>query len=252
MTDYKLVPVEPTAEMERAAESYWNERRFKGLSDDPRTWAGVYKAMLAASPDVQGEAESWRETAAQYARNEDFYRGIVCQIGEMFGEEVRTSDDGSIQDDVLALKVPELVKALVASAVKGEPVGYIRRSALELMKNDELGVRANIIKEPRYRECVAIYTDPQPAVQGEPVAVVDAADDGMWADILPDVTVKVGQALYAAPQPTEQQPSPDVSGLVEALEHAIDRLEGAGLYYSAATVRCRKALAAHRKQGGGQ
>lgn len=33
----------------------------------------------------------------------------------------------------------------------------------------------------------------------QPVAVVDAGDDGMWADILPDVTVKVGQMLYAAP-----------------------------------------------------
>lgn len=49
---YKMVPVEPTREMERAAESYWNERRFKGLSDDPRTWAGVYQSMLAAAPDV--------------------------------------------------------------------------------------------------------------------------------------------------------------------------------------------------------
>lgn len=39
-----------------------------------------------------------------------------------------------------------------------------------------------------------------PAVQGEPVAMVDADDDGMWADILPNVTVKVGQILYAAPQ----------------------------------------------------
>lgn len=55
MNDFKLVPVKPTPEMERAAESYWNERRFMGLSDDPRTWAGVYQAMLAAAPAVQGE-----------------------------------------------------------------------------------------------------------------------------------------------------------------------------------------------------
>ena len=54
-----------------------------------------------------------------------------------------------------------------------------------------------------------------------PVAVVDADDDGMWADILPDVTVKVGQTLYAAPQPAEQKPAPDVSGLVEALEEGL-------------------------------
>ena len=52
MSDYKLVPVEPTQDMEQAAENYWNDRRFKGLSDDPRTWAGVYQAMLAAAPEV--------------------------------------------------------------------------------------------------------------------------------------------------------------------------------------------------------
>lgn len=33
----------------------------------------------------------------------------------------------------------------------------------------------------------------------QPAAVVDANDEGMWADILPGVTVKVGQQLYAAP-----------------------------------------------------
>ncbi len=33
----------------------------------------------------------------------------------------------------------------------------------------------------------------------QPVAMVDANDDGMWADILPNITVKVGQMLYAAP-----------------------------------------------------
>lgn len=53
IVDYKLVPVDPTHDMERAAESYWNERRFKGLSDDPRTWEGVYQAMLAAAPEMQ-------------------------------------------------------------------------------------------------------------------------------------------------------------------------------------------------------
>lgn len=34
MTDYKLMPEKATPEMERAAEKYWNDRRFKGLSDE--------------------------------------------------------------------------------------------------------------------------------------------------------------------------------------------------------------------------
>lgn len=34
--------------------------------------------------------------------------------------------------------------------------------------------------------------------EAQPVAVVDANDDGYWADILPDRSVKVGQLLYTA------------------------------------------------------
>lgn len=39
---------------------------------------------------------------------------------------------------------------------------------------------------------------PEPLTNVEPVAVVDADDDNMWADILPDRDVKIGQKLYAA------------------------------------------------------
>jgi hypothetical protein len=34
----------------------------------------------------------------------------------------------------------------------------------------------------------------------EPVAIVDANDEGYWAEILPDRNVKVGQLLYTTPQ----------------------------------------------------
>ena len=40
-------------------------------------------------------------------------------------------------------------------------------------------------------------------VQQEPVAIVDAGDDGYWAEILPDRNVKVGQLLYTSPQPNK-------------------------------------------------
>jgi len=55
---WALMPMEATPEMEQAAEKYWNERRFKSFSADPRTWQGVYAAMRAAAPAapvVQGE-----------------------------------------------------------------------------------------------------------------------------------------------------------------------------------------------------
>lgn len=59
MSKYNLLPEEATPEMEQAAERYWNERKFKALSDDPRTWKGLYAAMRAAAPAVQGEPEAW-------------------------------------------------------------------------------------------------------------------------------------------------------------------------------------------------
>ena len=49
----------------------------------------------------------------------------------------------------------------------------------------------------------------------EPVAIVDANDDGYWADILPNISVKVGQMLYAnPPQRTEQEPVAKYSDIV--------------------------------------
>jgi len=53
--------------------------------------------------------DNWKETAAQHLRNEEYYRGLLIQIGEMLGEEAYIADDGSKQQDVLCAKIPELV-----------------------------------------------------------------------------------------------------------------------------------------------
>ena len=70
------------------------------------------------------------------------------------------------------------------------------KEALDECDEDELIIQyheATIKRlENRIDELMA-----QPAQ--EPVAVVDAQDDGYWADILPDRNVKVGQFLYAIP-----------------------------------------------------
>jgi hypothetical protein len=69
---------------------------------------------------ARGEIRALTEIARQHAGNEEFYHSIVVQIGEMFGEAAKTSDDGSVQQDVLALKVPELVEDLIQRGA-GEP-----------------------------------------------------------------------------------------------------------------------------------
>lgn len=63
---------------------------------------------------IARKIQAWIETAAYFQRGSNFYQGIVRQVGDLFGETAKTSDDGSVQSDVLALKVPELVQALIA------------------------------------------------------------------------------------------------------------------------------------------
>lgn len=54
---------------------------------------------------------AWEDTAAQMSRNADYYRGLVQKIGRMLGKEAYISDDGSVQEDILCAKIPELVAA---------------------------------------------------------------------------------------------------------------------------------------------
>lgn len=68
----------------------------------------AFKEFFGASKSYNN---AWYDTAAQMSRNADYYRGLVVKIGKMFGKEAYISDDGSIQDDVLCAKVPELVAA---------------------------------------------------------------------------------------------------------------------------------------------
>lgn len=69
---------------------------------------------MAAIEDLTGDAKFWCEAAAQHLRNEEYYRGLVVKIGEMLGPDAYISDDGSVQQDVLCAKVPELVRRRLA------------------------------------------------------------------------------------------------------------------------------------------
>lgn len=53
------------------------------------------------------------EEVQYFINSASLYKGIVHKIGKLFGEAARTSDDGSVQDTVLALKVYPLVRDLV-------------------------------------------------------------------------------------------------------------------------------------------
>lgn len=90
-------------------ELQWELGKAQRLADERGEVIAELRARVA---ELERKAEAWKDTAEQMNRNAEFYHGIVRQIGEPFGIAARTSDDGSVQDDVLALRVPELVEAL--------------------------------------------------------------------------------------------------------------------------------------------
>jgi len=65
--------------------------------------------------------------------------------------------------------------------------------SIDWTNNDEFNASA----EKMYEAITAIKE--ALAQTQEPVAIVDANDDGYWADILPNISVKVGQMLYTTP-----------------------------------------------------
>jgi len=63
MSDYKLVPVEPTADMVEAFKAMWS----LGFCDD-RMAKECYAAIMNAAPAVQEEPVAWKEPAANWLR----------------------------------------------------------------------------------------------------------------------------------------------------------------------------------------
>ncbi len=51
----------------------------------------------------------WMQTAAQNQRNTDYYRGLLKQCGESIGDRAFICEDGSISEDVLCAKIPEII-----------------------------------------------------------------------------------------------------------------------------------------------
>ena len=75
----------------------------------------------------------------------------------------------------------------------------------------------------------------------QPVAKVDANDEGYWADILPDRTVKVGQFLYAAAQP-------DVPLTNDEVDRAIDQIDQNAINWTQELFKFARAIEAKIKE----
>jgi len=63
--------------------------------------------------------DNWLETAAQERENAAFYRDLIDQCAQVLGPEAYTAEDGTVMQDPVRLKVPELVAKLVRGACNG-------------------------------------------------------------------------------------------------------------------------------------
>ena len=85
--------------------------------DDLRKFANVNIAASAlylnVHDKVTAQIKNWMDAACEYAKNADYYRGLLVECGEQIGKSAYKCDDGSYSEDVLCAKIPELVKELI-------------------------------------------------------------------------------------------------------------------------------------------
>lgn len=165
-----LIPAadEPPKTWETMVGELYNEKR--ALADELGTpmnhdamLAGVRKMKRTRDTDVDviidlttdkdelnehisrlvSQRDNWKDTAAQHLRNEQYYRNLLIQCGEAIGKEAYTADDGSVSEDVLVAKVPELVKGLVDKREETADLIYdIMRDEVNVIDECEKWLRA--------------------------------------------------------------------------------------------------------------
>ena len=95
-------------EARQIAAQCWGDEETKGKVMDPALAEAVAKRIAV-----------WMETAAQYAKNTDYYRGLVERCGKAIGDRAYIANDGSRSEDVLCAKVPEIIEADYAGLLTG-------------------------------------------------------------------------------------------------------------------------------------
>lgn len=82
---------------------------------------------------------AWMDTAAQMARNADYYRDLLDECAKLLGVAAYTSNDGTVQDEPLRLKIPEVMAALQKqlAAFKAQTAFPITINAPELKPGEK-------------------------------------------------------------------------------------------------------------------
>lgn len=264
--------------------------------EGPRTYIkGQPVVRLSDYETLQAElrhANKWRDLALQFDR----HRMVAIALLRAISEGSAGDEDCHAfltTPPMSALEITEHLEALQAeceklrsraraaereySKVARTLKGLERVSKVVSDHSDEVCAENNQLRV----ECKKLRKDAEryvplnetvqraaaPDVQGEPVAWMTHHDELMAFATAREASAYCDHdenpiPLYAAPQPAEQQPAPDVAGLVEALDRIANlpmnpcstendyRLSAAKAIALAAVRDFRDdALAAHRKQG---
>lgn len=57
-------------------------------------------------------SDNWEQTAIEWMENAQFYRNLLDEVAQHLGSDVFVADDGSVMDEPVRLKIPELVAAM--------------------------------------------------------------------------------------------------------------------------------------------
>lgn len=182
MTDYKLVPVEPTPEMVAAG-----ARHLQIMSLPEREAAAIFRAMLAAAPDVQGELVAWLS---------------LCIKGDRKGQVEIAEPHWKTQNPEYWTDAFAVYKTLKHAEQQPAPdVDVLVEAPINVSYTDGNGASRSSPADCRYG-----------------VRYVTIADTVYWPLSADDAqllrSAECGKGEFSG----QTQPSPDVSALVEALK----------------------------------
>ena len=86
---------------------------------EPETSHQEYDHQLAIniSRQVRHEINGWYDSAAMFHNNERYYRRLLEEIAGIVGVEAFTANDGTVYDNALCIKLPEIIRRLLSKPV---------------------------------------------------------------------------------------------------------------------------------------
>ncbi len=102
------------------------------------------------------ERDGWEQTAAQQRDGAQYYRNLLVECGEAIGKEAYTCDAGTTQQDVLAAKVPELVRGLVSDISDYAIACGVARGQIDFLEDER---RSQVAVNPKWEDTVHLIYD---------------------------------------------------------------------------------------------